>query len=310
VAQNSQFFTVKSYFIIVSIITIFWLGLFVRGQTQWLQYIQEAVGLTAELKARENSFYNSRIDPIFEKYCAGCHNDNKQKGQLRLDSFRQLNFSGKSAADLTQVESNLLIARMNLPAEDRLAMPPYGRDRHSQSDIELIELWLSKGASGELTEADFPDAPAKAKEIKFAKLDKLKIKQARAPLAEKVLVLQQKYPHVLHYQARTSAQLILESFALRTGFDDQVLEEFASVKSALVELDISHTQVTDKSIDLILTMFELTHINLQGSQISSDKIELLTTLPKLQKVIANQAQLSHEVSATFAQRSIQLIATE
>ena len=162
-----QKLSAKSYFWLVALLSLIWLYLYIQSKPAWVQSIKEQLGLSPVLIAKQNSFYNSRIDPIMEKYCAACHDDNKAKGQLRLDSFRQLTFSGKSGADLTLAENNLLLARMKLPATDRMAMPPFGRERHTEDELALIELWLSKGGSGNLTEDDFPEAPAKAKVIKF-----------------------------------------------------------------------------------------------------------------------------------------------
>ena len=188
----------KRYFIVTGVLTLFWLLLFVRSQPQWMQTIKERLGLSPILQASQDSFYHSRIAQIFDKYCTACHDNNKAKGHLRLDSFRQLTFSGRSGADLTAAENNLLVERMSLPKTDRLAMPPYGRERHNDEELVILKLWLSKGGSGDMTESDFPEAPAKAKVIKFAEIDWHHIAELRKPNQQQVSHLQQQFPNVLH----------------------------------------------------------------------------------------------------------------
>ncbi|MCF2947869.1 hypothetical protein L0668_07110 [Paraglaciecola aquimarina] len=305
--QATSYITVKRYFFGVLILSLIWGVLFLKGKPEWLQVAAESLHLTPVLKAQTDSFYEQRIDPIFEQYCAACHNDNKQKGKLRLDSFRQLNFSGKSETNLTVAENNLLLERMSLPAEHRLAMPPYGRERHSDTDLALIKLWLDKGGSGQLTEVDFPEAPPKAKKISFEPIDWQAIEKARAPLAQEVQHLQQEYGFSLQYQARTSADLILNSFVIGNRFNDQLLTEFASVKSKLVEVNLYQSAISDLSMRFLLTCQQLKELNIAGTKISAEGLIQLVSLASLEKVLVDKTLITPSVQAKFEQASITLV---
>src|SRR5215470_13455090 len=46
--------------------------------------------------ADPNTFYGARIQPIFTTHCINCHGADKQKGNLRLDSYRALMRGGKA----------------------------------------------------------------------------------------------------------------------------------------------------------------------------------------------------------------------
>jgi hypothetical protein len=301
----------KRYFWLVGGLTLVWIGLYIQSKPTWVQNIKEQLGLSPVLVANQDSFYNSRIDPIMEKYCAACHDDNKAKGQLRLDSFRQLTFSGKSGADLTLLDNNLLLERMSLPATDRLAMPPFGRERHNDAELALIKLWLTKGGSGTLTEEDFPEAPAKAKVIKFYDIDWQKIDEQRLAYKTQVEKLQEQYPHVLHYQARTSHLLVLDVFSMKSRFDDQVLEQFSQALAPVIsELNLANSSISSHAVEHLLTMTNLTKLHTQGTQIQKSDVSQLAKLPTLETLVLDQALVDENIEALFAQQGIALIAVK
>lgn len=310
-ASNAKLQTrAKIYFWIAGLLSLFWIALFLNSQAEWKQVVKESVKLSPKLMATEDSFYNSRIDPIFEKYCIACHDGNKDKGNLRLDSFRQLNFSGRSGEDLTLSENNLLVERMSLPLTDRLVMPPFGRERHTEQELALIKLWLSQGGSGQLTEEDFPDAPPKARVIKFKDIDWQAIEDLRAPFADKLKGLQNTLPHTLHYLARTSHMLSVNFSHLKPILGDAELFELASISSLIVELDLSNMAVTDASIDLLQTMEALQEIKLVNTAITEQTLDGLLNLPNLKKVFVDAELVNSAIKEQFDAQEIVLFSVK
>lgn len=298
------------YFIVVSLLSVLWVSLYVYSKPGWVQVAKESLGFVPRLEARQDSFYNDRIDPIFEKYCTSCHDDNKSKARLRLDSFRQLSFSGKSGGDLTSSENNLLVERMTLPATDRLAMPPYGRERHSDAELALIQLWLSKGGSGQMTESDFPNAPAKAKVIKFNAIDWQEIAQRRAAIKSQVDKLKREHPFTLDYIALTSEYLALNTYSIRTIFDDELLTKYTAIGEYLAELYLANTQITDASIESLLSMNNLQVLDIRNTLITREEIMRLHKLPQLKKVFINDDVVDHSMRTVFRGAGINVIAVK
>lgn len=300
----------KLYFWTVGLLSLVWLIIFVNSYPEWIQELKEGLSLTPRLQASDDSFYNSRIDPIFEKYCAACHDDNKDKGQLRLDSYRQLTFSGRSEADLTSNENNLLIERMTLPNTDRLAMPPYGRERHSDQELAIIKMWLAKGGSGQLTEDDFPDAPAKAKVIKFKDIDWQKIDVSRAADKQQVEMLQASYPHTIQYIARTSHLLSINFSLHKPRITDSDIAVLAPVDRLIAELNLSNTRVSDESLPLLSSMPKLQEIKLTKTNVTSDALKALLELPNIQKVFADQEIITKSITQKYAEQGVALISVQ
>lgn len=270
----------------VGLLSLICISTLIWQDAQSKQFIKELAGIAQPLKAVEDSFYQDRVAVIFDKYCVACHGENKAKGHLRMDSFRHTVFGGKSGDMLSGGDNSLLIQRMSLPDEARLAMPPYGRDRQTSDEMKVIQMWLSKGASGTLPEQAFPDAPSKPKVIEFVEVDKQEIKNARSPLAQHVHQLQKHYPYTLAYVARTSAFLSLETNFL-TKFTDQDLVAFEVVADKLVQLDLSNSQITGKAIDSVLKMKNVQQLVLTNTRLSAESLGRLTQLTELQRLVVS-----------------------
>lgn len=307
---SKQLQKAKRYLNCVLALSILWIVLFIQSQAEWVQNFKESIGLVPVLQAQENSFYNQRIDPIFEKYCVSCHDANKDKGHLRLDSYRQLTFSGRSEADLTEANNNLLIERMQLPADDRLAMPPYGRERHSEAELELIKLWLAKGGSAELTEDDFPEAPAKAKVIKFADINWQQIEQLRQPMQKHVAALQSQFPLSVSYLARTSHLLSINLNHSAMPTTDQQLTAFTPVAGLIAELNLNRSSITDASAQTLSLMTELQSLNISQTQATAQLLEHVVKLPKLKTVFADSKIVNQVLLEKITQQGIRLHVVE
>lgn len=97
----------------------------------------------------EATVYAARIAPLLERSCVSCHNPNKVKGGLRLDTYAQLmrgGDDGPAVAPWLPEESELL-RRVTLPADDDDHMPSNGKNPLSAAEIQLLARWIAAGAS-------------------------------------------------------------------------------------------------------------------------------------------------------------------
>ncbi|MDA7881524.1 DUF1553 domain-containing protein [Akkermansiaceae bacterium] len=105
-----------------------------------LQLIGIASGMGGE--------FETGIRPILEAHCNKCHGEDKQKGDLRLDTPAAIRKGGSSGEPLflagKRNESNLykLVSRHD-PDE---AMPPKEKDALATDEIERIGRWIENGA--------------------------------------------------------------------------------------------------------------------------------------------------------------------
>jgi uncharacterized membrane protein len=105
------------------------------------------------------------ILPIFEAKCNKCHNEEKSKGDLRLDTYEVAMKGGENGNNIVpgKPEESLTIQRILLPLDDDEHMPPEGKEQVTPAELAAIRYWIQAGASAnqKVSEAQFP---AEAKE--------------------------------------------------------------------------------------------------------------------------------------------------
>ncbi len=101
--------------------------------------------------------FKKHIDPIFVKNCYECHDDKKQKGELRMDSREWLVKGGDGGTSIVpgKGKASLLYKRL-FETEDDERMPKK-KPALSALQIALIEKWIDQGA---IWPADVPAGKA------------------------------------------------------------------------------------------------------------------------------------------------------
>ncbi|MEN8737025.1 MAG: PSD1 and planctomycete cytochrome C domain-containing protein [Akkermansiaceae bacterium] len=95
------------------------------------------------------------VKDIFEHSCVECHNADKDKGGLRIDTHEAFLKGGDSgeAIDLQNPEKSELIRRLLLEHDDDEFMPPSSKKKKraplNNQEIELITSWIKNGAPWE-----------------------------------------------------------------------------------------------------------------------------------------------------------------
>lgn len=92
--------------------------------------------------------YVKDIAPIFNKYCAGCHNADEPEAKLSLETFAELQKGGEHGASVVpgQAASSRLIRVLTGDAEPK--MPPKDNEAPSEAEIALLKAWVDAGAKG------------------------------------------------------------------------------------------------------------------------------------------------------------------
>ena len=106
--------------------------------------------------------FKAQIAPIFRNKCFACHSTTKKvKGKLALDDDKlpeQIG-AGKNIIPGEAMKSTMLV-NCTLPNDDADVMPPEGKNRLTDAEIDLMKAWITEGAS--LTGGGAAPAPAAA----------------------------------------------------------------------------------------------------------------------------------------------------
>lgn len=277
----------------------------------------------ASLNSDPNTFYGARLQPLFAARCVNCHGPDRHKADLRLDTYQGLMHGGKDGpvVEAGNARASDLLRRVTLPADHDDFMPK-GKKPLSPDQVRLLELWIGAGASETIARDAIKDAPVDSTgstavaEITFPETDPAAVLRMRSAIAPEVTRLQKRFPNILDYESRSSADLRLNASILGTKFGDNELAEFRAIAEHIAVADFSRTSITDHSAGAIVGMKrlrvlrltntavtdatllrlsaldQLESLNLFGTQVTSAALPAISRLPKLAHLYAGQTSIS------------------
>jgi uncharacterized membrane protein len=298
--------------------------------------LRDWLGLSFEDKgpsaASRTSFFTVRVQPVFAGHCNNCHGRSKQRSRLRLDSYEAVMRGGKhgTVVKAGNAQGSELFYRVTLPVGDDKAMPAEGKKPLSADEVKILQLWIAAGASPTLAAEAIKDAPASASpvvaDVTFEEIDAAAVVKMRAPLAPTVAQLQKRFPNVLDYESRGSADLVLNVSLMGSEFGDEDMTALAPLAEQIVMADLSDTAVTDRSAASIAGMKrlrvlrlmrtqitdatvqrlgglnQLESLNLFGTAVTPAALQVAATLPKLQHLYAGETRIPADVQVSEAVR--------
>jgi mono/diheme cytochrome c family protein/uncharacterized membrane protein len=235
-------------------------------------------------------FYGAHVEPIFVQNCYSCHGPEKQKSQLRLDSYDALMRGGKGGLVIKagDVKGSELFRRITLPSSDDDAMPSQGKRHLSANEIKLIELWIAAGAPAKLPANAIQGAPTNeapvVAEVTFEEIDPAAVAHLRAPLAPVIAQLKTRFPNALEYESRSSANLVIDASMLGAKFTDEDVAALTPVAGEMVMADFSGTAVTDRSAAVFAAMQHLRVLRLMHTQITDTSVLALRGMDRLESL--------------------------
>ena len=270
-----------------------------QGEEHLTEYmpsiLRDAIGLQDQaplLQPSTDSFYSLRVQPIFNDRCVTCHGPKKQKSRLRLDSYGWVMRGGKhgSIVKAGSAQGSDLFRRITLSPDHDDFMPKGKKQPLSPDQLKMIDLWIDAGASGTLPLTAMKDLPTKGSiaaapmQVSFPELDPLAVAKARENTAAAVEQLQKKYPNILDYESRGSADLVLNASLMGLRFGDADLRAFAPVADHITVAEFSRTAITDRAAPAIAAMKHLRVLRLAQTKITDATAKALSGLDQLQSL--------------------------
>jgi hypothetical protein len=265
------------YFGLVALVTALGFAGAMALRPAFSHFLLQAAGLETLPQASPGSFYMVRVAPLFETHCTGCHGAKIQKAQLRLDSFAFALQGGRHGAVIQpgSAKDSELFTRISLPASDDKAMPPSGKTPLTKDEVTVIRLWIAASASGTLPVSAIKGAPKPVVEAKIPEVDPRAVQKQRAPLVAMVRQLQTRFPGVVDYESRSSANLEVDASLMGPSFGDAELRALAPLAGRIVRADLSGTAITDASAQALAAMTTLRVLRLMDTKLTNATIQAL-----------------------------------
>lgn len=269
--------------------------------------------------------FQQDVLPIFEAHCVECHGADKDKADLRLDSYSVI-FNGEEKWWTVlpgDPDHSLLVERIELPEGHIDQMPPDG-NRLTAAEIATIRTWITQDIEpADNTEVQIPDSSvpeetsttteaAKAADAAKAAADRM-----AAAIAPAVDALRDRGVLVMRIaqdskEWEINASLVSPKFAdddlalmnglqpvlawanfTRTDLTDAGLiglDGFDQLRS----LRLSQTAIGDGGVDSILKLEKLEVLNLYATSITDAGILRLAALPNLKRLYCADSAVTTE----------------
>ncbi|MBN8824843.1 MULTISPECIES: leucine-rich repeat domain-containing protein [unclassified Spirosoma] len=244
--------------------------------------------------------YQQIVNPILQTRCVQCHNAEKSKADLRLDSPEMIKkgyedgpvfVSGKSA-------NSELIKVCLLPVEDDHHMPPKGKNQLTEGQIALLTWWIDQGAPFDKKVSDLTvnDAirPVLASLNGGGPIEAGGSTVASAPAPESpVLTMKMEAADPKAVDELKKAGLLvlplskeqnqLEVSAVNArSFNDAQAALLPKVSKQLVWLKLGDTQISDAALAQVAKLENLQKLHLEQTKITDAGLKQLKNLPNLE----------------------------
>ena len=115
----------------------------------------QSANAPTQTPAQTDTTFEKAVQPFFANHCYACHSDERQTGDLSLETFKTPVSLIKDRATM-----KLILGKLNSGA-----MPPAKMPRPKPEDVKAITQWLSQQLATEPAKATTPIGAAKPTEV-------------------------------------------------------------------------------------------------------------------------------------------------
>ena len=250
------------------------------------------LGVQKKTSVDSNSFYATRIQPVFDQKCTGCHNAEKFKGKLRLDSYEAVMAGGKDGPVIHPGEPGRseLFRRITLSLDNKDFMPAEGKPALSEIEVKTIETWIAAGATVQVAGLIAPEPPQPI-EKKLAE----PLTEDYRPQAATIAKLESSLGIRLVPRSQNPTDgLILRTVSAPERCTDEKLAQLAPVANLIVDAELARTRVTDKGMQTLAAFSNLRFLDLTGTAVTSTGAKELAKLDKLESLNLTHTKVTRD----------------
>lgn len=235
--------------------------------------------------------YENVVAKILDEKCAQCHNSSKQKGELSLISASSILKGGVTGPSIIagNASKSLLHSRLLLPISDKEHMPPEGKEQLTKDEIWLVQHWINQGADFE-NYATF-----------ISKNDTLKKVLQKYLVFNKIVIPKVSFDDII--AVKEAGFRVLELVPGKAELNvkyvgknptNNVFDQLSSIEEQIVELELSHSEITDAMISVIKRFENLKYLRLTSKKITDKSLKNLKNLEQLTILNLYNTQITNE----------------
>ena len=231
------------------------------------------------------SLFAARVQPILADKCVTCHNANKHKSGLRLDSFEQLMRGSKHGAVIVpgSPQKSELYRRITLSPDEKDFMPADGKPRLTPDEVKVIEVWLSPAISSNPATAataiqSLPPIPPKPKRVAPLAPD-------YRPRIDAIAALEASLGIKLMPRSQNPTDgLVVRTVSAPERCTNQTLASLEPVADLIVDAELARTKIDDEGVAILANFSNLRSIDLSHTAVTSQGVQKLSKLEKIESL--------------------------
>lgn len=276
--------------------------------------------------------FKDMVQPIIQSKCINCHNNQKAKGNLIMETEALLLKGGKNGKlwDVNEPEFGLMMQRLHLPEAAKKHMPPKGKPQLSEEELQVIYYWVKGGADFKKKVMDLPEQDTlrilaasifntiETDDYSFAAADEKIIKSLNTnyrvvyPLAQESPALGVNFFGAQFYQAKQLEELLKVKEQIVTLNLNKMPVKDDEMKTIiqfpnLRKLNLSFSAITGKTINTLLKLKELKHLSLSGTTVKLSDVASLSGLKKLTHLYLWNTNIKEEETKTLLANNKSLV---
>ena len=271
--------------------------------------------------------YTHMVKPILEAKCSSCHNPQKAKGELLMDTEASLLKGGKSGTlwDTTEKDFGLLFQRIHLPLENKKHMPPKGKPQVTEEEIAILYNWVKGGADFRKKVVDLPENDT-LRILAVSRFSTIETDNYDFAAAEEKTIKKLNTAYCVITPLSAGSPALNVAFFSAMKFDASALKDLLQIKEQVValnlskmrlkdadlntigqfknlrELNLSFTAITGATLSELTTLTQLRHLSLSGTGVTWSQVQNILSLPRLSKLFLWNTNVSANDRAKAAEK--------
>jgi uncharacterized membrane protein len=261
-------------------------GNLTHGEDFLMAPVAAAGSQESKVSIEEARIYADLVQPVLQQKCYACHNAEKSKGSLQMQTRELLVKGGKSGMlwDTARADLGLLLNRVHLPLDDKKHMPPRGKPQLTDEEIVLLTEWIKAGSDFEqMVSSLSSQSPVynyaqnilgggrTGEQYRFSAADPDEVKK-----------LNTTYRLVKSLSADSPALSV--NFYNRANFKSKDIADLLALKEQIVSMDLSKMPVKDEDMKTIAQFSELRKLILNFTDIKGETLGELKKLSGLREL--------------------------
>lgn len=229
--------------------------------------------------------YADAVQPLLERRCGTCHNDEKRNGGFSVASYDFTLVGGDTGravvpGDLTGSE---LYYRVTLPPDDEAFMPAEGKTPLTAAQTEILRWWIESGAPRETTLGALAP-PSDVEALVAAELGLEAAARATPVAAVDGALVERLFAagFLVRTVAQSDPRLVVSVHSPGTALGADALATLAEAAPAIVDLNLAGVALDDAGLATLGALPEATHLRLARNELTDASLAMLAALPKLE----------------------------